>query len=290
MRDEAEAIVGKDIECKIIGNPLHGGQKIVFPCVIDNQKFALKFIILPDAMDSQDSGEDFDFNSIYERAVRETSTMESIDSPYLVRMGPVKLTQKIYNGEKYIFYTEEWIEGRSLRGHILNPCECIQLGIDISCAIKELAAKQKIHRDIKPDNIMQRENGHFVLLDLGLLYDRLDRSLTRINCVPGTIPFFSPEQLDPSRKRDMDFRSDMFSLGIVMFMSVTGLYPFGNLQKMTDFEIESNILKMAAPEADKINAKIPHLLSKIIGRLLEKHPSRRYRSCDLLIRELKMIN
>lgn len=289
-KTEAEAIVGPGQEFKIVGDPQIGGQKIVFPCTINNQKYALKFILLSENQDDSDSDDEPDLNSDYERALRETKTMEEINSPFLVKLGPIKLTKKIFNNKLYVFYTEEWIEGRILSNVILNSRECIQLGIDIGSAIKELALKKKIHRDIKPNNIIQRSNGHFVLLDLGLLYDKEDISLTRTTFAPGTIPFYSPEQIDPRRKRDMDFRSDMFSLGIVMFMCITGKYPFGDLGNMTAYEYESNILTKAVPPAEQFNNNIPHSLSRVISRLLEKHPSGRYRNCELLINDLRNIN
>jgi len=287
-KDEAELIVNQFQNCEIIDNPMQGGQKTVFPCMINNRKYALKFLKLENEMDDHDLIDESPFDSDYERAVRETNALNDFNSPYIVKLGPIKLTKTKYNNSKFVFYTEEWIEGRNLQGIKLSIHDCVQLGIDIGYAIGLLDQKGKIHRDIKPGNIMQRfSDGHFVLLDLGLLYDKLDKSLTQVGFVPGTLLYLSPEQMDCMRKKELDFRSDLFSLGIVMYQCSTGLYPFGNINQIGPDEILRNILSMKETPAHVIDSNIPEKLSKVISQLLSKRPNGRYRKIDFLIDDLK---
>lgn len=288
---DVETIVGN---CKVIGPKLNGGQKIVFPCCVNGQNCALKIILLNNLSDDLDGTIDSKIEMIRARVEREIAIMKEINCPFIVKMGDVNLTATTFCDQNILFYSEEWIDGQDLF-HLLQANKkldvktVMKLCLDITNAISELWKLNKIHRDIKPQNIIQRsENGHYVLLDLGLAFDLDDKSLTQYGFVPGTKMYFSPEQLDIAHKRDIDFRSDLFSLGIVAYQAITGIHPF-YIYGMSDQELFYKIITQPVIQPNMIDHDIPKAASNLICRLLSKQPSGRYRKCEILISELNQI-
>jgi len=163
------------------------------------------------------------------------------------------------------------------------------LGVDMATAIETLWMMSKIHRDVKPANIMRRAlDQTFVLLDLGLAFDVNDISLTLSGRIPGTPPYFSPEQTDVSRKRLLDFRSDLFSLGVVLYEVTTGEHPFWK-RGMAYGELVEHIRGLPARKPSELRPEAPAELDAVILRLLAKTPHMRYRSCSLLRKSLMEI-
>lgn len=280
--------------CKVIGAPLKGGQKVVFPCEIEGSKCAIKFILLSEENEVIDENKQSVIDIIQARANREISIMESIDSPNIVKLSNPELIRKSYKGQEFLVYAEEWIEGKSvdqLIAHGPMPIsESLKLCIDITSAIQALWNIAVVHRDIKPQNIIRRESsGEYVLLDMGLAFDLEDKSLTQYGAIPGTKIYFSPEQLDYTHKRDIDFRSDLFSLGVVMYQVLTIQHPFYQTG-MTDHDLFTNILLNPIVNPKILNNKIPDRVASIICRLLSKQPNARYRKCDMLLNEIATLN
>jgi len=175
-----------------------GGQKIVFSGIIDGRKYALKFMA-PNP--SQVGGQNSEFlDDVTSRAQREVETMQQCSTPHLVNMGPIGLKTTDIAGDPIIYFSEEFVEGENLRSFlqskgVFSVPELLRLAFHISEAIKAIWQFSKIHRDIKPGNIMRRrDNGDFVLLDMGLVFDLQDESLS-VGPV-GTPLYFSPEQMD----------------------------------------------------------------------------------------------
>lgn len=183
-------------ECQVLGKAMRGGQKIVFPCKIHEEKYAVKFILLQELIDKdedEDSTDSSDIEEIRSRAQRELSIMKKVSSNNLIKMGAIDLTHIEYNNQDLLYYSEEWIEGKDLgtvlKENVYLPVDrVVKLGIDIAQAINQIWEETKnVHRDIKPQNIMQRaSDGSYVLLDLGMAFDLADKSLTKIGYVPGT--------------------------------------------------------------------------------------------------------
>ena len=280
--------------CKVIGYSLGGGQKIVFPCCVNGSQCAIKFILLGELKDDLDGDVQSKIDTIRARVEREITIMRTIHSPSIVKMGNLELTPVTFKEQNLLYYSEEWVEGQSLSTILqaekkLSVDETLKLCLDISWGISELWNLNKVHRDIKPQNIMKRDcDGSYVLLDLGLAFDLEDKSLTQYGYVPGTKIYFSPEQLDIKHKRDIDFRSDLFSLGIVLYQSITGQHPFYRFG-MSDQELFERIINQPAIPPTTVDAKIPQIVSNLICRLLSKQPSGRYRKCSILIDELNRI-
>jgi serine/threonine-protein kinase len=147
-----------------------------------------------------------------------------------------------------------------------------------------------IHRDVNPGNIMKRRvSGDFVLLDMGCLFDLAGASLSMAPV--GTPLYFSPEQLDfANRRRVLDFRSDLFSLGIVLYEMATAKHPFLTRGVTSAVDLVSSILNSTPVEPKQVRKAVPQELSQIIMRLLSKQPALRYRKTSLLIEALKNVS
>jgi serine/threonine-protein kinase len=232
-------------------------------------------------------------DEITARAQREVQTMGECRSQHIVKLGPIGLGAKQIAAQNVIYFSEEWITGRDLRQVLrertrLDIQSVVSVGLQITEAVEELWSHRKIHRDIKPGNIMQRKENDFVLLDLGLVFDLEDSSLTGFGVVPGTPRYYSPEQLDYPRKRQMDFRSDLFSLGLTLYEVSTGVHPFWSQGKDTR-QVWANILGATPVPPRHHRPEIPPVLQDIILRLIAKKPHLRFRTCDRLRQALQRV-
>ena len=269
-----------------------GGQKLVFRCTIDGAPYALKFAKVPELPEEMET-EDFSMSDVAARARREVETMRDCRSAYMVKLGPVGLSFANVDDESVLYFSEEFIAGRDLRTILREdgrfpPAEIAKLGLHIADAIKALWELGKIHRDVKPANIMKRESdGDYVLLDAGLAFDVVGESLS-IGPV-GTPAYFSPEQFDFSNRRTLlDFRSDIFSLGITMYQFVTGAHPFWE-QGDTSRSLFDKITNLTPQPPSAQVPDFPEQLDEIILRMLGKSPHLRYRRCDQLIHALSEV-
>jgi serine/threonine-protein kinase len=185
-----------------------------------------------------------------------------------------------------------FIEGKDLKELIKERPftleECIKLGLQISSVVQSFWDYQYIHRDIKPNNIMLKDDGNFILLDAGVAFDVNDTSLTIGPEQPGTKIYMSPEQLAQSG-REIDFRSDLFSLGVVLYEALTQQHPFVDFSRNYTQNIAS-ILNSKAIAIENFRDDVPKSLNRLITtRLLAKRPHLRYRKCELLLQELNNI-
>lgn len=269
----------KNVE--IIDGPFEGGQKKVYKCKINNEINALKFIRSSKAGDEEEI-----------RCVREIQTLKNCNSDYLIKIGEIPYSEYKIDDGHIIYYSEEWIDGYTLyapikEGHLFSERQIIKMAREISYAIEELWNHNKVHRDIKPMNIMyDQARDRYVLLDLGMIFDSTEATLTKYGCLVGTMGYYSPEQFDLSRKSDLDFRSDLFCLGIVMYQLLTGRHPF--ISKGDNNDMVFHKIKYETPaKILDFREDITNTLEETIFRLLRKRPSERFRSCDMFRRYLE---
>ena len=187
------------------------------------------------------------------------------------------------------FIAFEYIEGVTIRQRVeaagpLKTGEAVNIALQISNALVHASRRGVIHRDIKPSNIILTPQGRAKLVDMGLArrFERGgDHGLTQSGMTLGTFDYISPEQArDP---RDVDVRSDLYSLGCTLFHMLTGRPPFPGgtvLQKLIQHQEE--------PPADvrSLNPDVPVELASIIAKLMAKERDRRYQGPELLVRDL----
>ena len=177
------------------------------------------------------------------------------------------------------FIAMEYVEGEALSERIrrgrLHPREVMELGRQAASALTEAHSKGVVHRDLKPSNIMLTPHG-VKLLDFGLASVARHSSLTKDEVAPhafaGTIPYMSPEQL---RSEDVDLRTDLYSLGVVLYEAATGSRPF---EASTPRGTCEAILKSDPRPANQIVTDLPPQLDRVIRRALAKSREERYQS------------
>lgn len=284
--------------CKVLGQSRCGNQKLFFPLEINGHLCSAKFILAdPDFVNQLDEQQREEVKqSIITRANREVEAIRNCNSRYLIGIGPVPAACLDFKGHTIFYYTEEYINGVDLKEIIDKNIvpefkDVVELGTHISDAINALSNNNKVHRDIKPANIMKRsETGNYVLLDLGIVFDSDDHTLTmQQNYVLGTKAYFSPEHTDFKNRKDMDFRSDLFCLGTVMYQYLTGKHPFWTNVGMREDELINNILFVDPQPPASIRQDIPNSLSDLIMRLIEKQPHSRYRRIRDLLNDLSKV-
>ena len=232
-----------------------------------------------------------------ERFRREAKAVAALNHPNIVTIHSIEESEGIR------FLTMERVEGENL-GRLI-PADGFPLGrlfelaIPLADALAAAHACGIVHRDLKPANIMVTPDGRVKVLDFGLA--KLARAgdaagehdfahaptrsvpLTGEGTILGTAPYMSPEQLqgDP-----IDHRSDIFSLGVVLYELVSGRRPFAG---DSTIELASSILRDTPRPLTELRADVPRHLGRIIGHCLEKDPEARFQSAKDVRNELRSL-
>jgi serine/threonine protein kinase len=200
------------------------------------------------------------------------------------------------NGHPFIVM--EKLEGESLKQCISGQAMAMEKVLDISIQVADALAashaKGIVHRDIKPANIFLTPSGQVKVLDFGLaklLHNvgtdsdgmALDQSLTAIGVIPGTAVYMSPEQ---ARSEEIDFRSDLFSFGVVMYEMSTGKKPFTGKNSLLTLDA---VLHDKPVPPGELNPKVPVELEGIIGKAMEKDRKERYQSATQMKADLQQL-
>ncbi len=181
----------------------------------------------------------------------------------------------------------QYIAGDSLQARLdrdgpLDVCEILRIGMQVATGLAAAHAQGLIHRDVKPSNIMLDENvARALLTDFGLARAQNEACLTRSGFHPGTPHYMSPEQV---RGEELDGRSDLFSLGCVLYALCTGHPPY---RADSGYAVMRRITDDQPRSIRDQNALIPEWLERVVMRLLEKDRESRFQSAEELAQILE---
>jgi serine/threonine protein kinase/tetratricopeptide (TPR) repeat protein len=218
--------------------------------------------------------------------LHEARTISSLNHPNICTV------YEIGEHEGRHFLAMEMLDGqvlsRAIDGRPLKIDRVIDYGMQIADALDAAHAERIVHRDLKPANIFVTRSGRIKLLDFGvavLLPRRTDPtkpSLSRSSSA-GTIPYMSPEQ---ARAEELDHRTDLFSLGTVLYEMATGSRPFAG---STAADVREAILSQPPQSPCTLNPAVPLELDRIISKAQEKDPALRYQTASDLRADLQRL-
>ena len=260
----------------IVGKLGKGGMGVVYKAKDTrlDREVALKFLSDGMAQDQQ----------ALERFRREAKAASALNHPNICTVYDI--------GEESgkAFIVMEYLQGTVLKdligGHPMELDRLLEISCEIADALAAAHVKNIIHRDVKPANIFMSEDGHTKILDFGLAKiavpdteesEFTTLTVTQTGIAIGTLPYMSPEQL---HGRGVDHRTDIYSLGAVLYEMATGQGPFVG---GTTAELISSILRDTPKPVSGLRAELPMGLERIIERCLAKQPAERYAS----VRELR---
>lgn len=269
---------------KVLGNRYEivekiggGGMSLVYKakCRVLNRYVAIK--ILRDELTS-----DPDFVAKFKQ---ESLSAASLAHPNIVNIYDTGIEDDIY------YIVMEYVKGETLKKYInrkgrLNEQETIKISRQVAEALKHAHTNHIVHRDIKPHNILITEEGIAKVTDFGIARAATSSTINNTSNVIGSVHYFSPEQ---ARGGYVDEKSDIYSLGIVMYEMITGVVPFD-----ADNHISvamKQIQEKPVPPSKKVkDLQISKGLEDIIMKSLEKHQSFRFQNVEELIKKIDSLN
>ncbi len=210
------------------------------------------------------------------RFLREAQSAAKLSHPNIVAIYDV-----IEEGDNRLIVME-YLPGDTLRERIpLSWAEAVEIGSQVCLALAYAHARGVVHRDIKPENVIITADGTAKVMDFGLARSEGRSRLTQTGMIVGTVAYIAPEQALSGRS---DARSDLYSLGAVLYEVVTGKHPFVADDPIVVISMHVNV----PPVSPRFyQPEIPPVLEAIILRLLAKDPMARYSSADELAQVLK---
>jgi serine/threonine protein kinase/tetratricopeptide (TPR) repeat protein len=249
---------------KILEEIGHGGMGVVYKAEDIKLKrcVALKFLP-PHLMDSPE---------LKERFLIEAQAAAALSHPNIC------VIHEVGESEDRPYIAMEYVDGQTLRDRLrkgpLAAAEALEIVNQVAAGLGEAHRKGIIHRDVKSANIMVTEIGQAKVMDFGLAKLRGGSSLTMSQTTLGTVAYMSPEQ---ARGGDLDQRTDIWSLGVVLYEMLAGKLPF---QGDHDQTVIHSILHEAPESLQKARPELGPELAQIVGQALSKKPAERYQTME----------
>ena len=273
--------VGGTVLGKVLGNRYEilekigdGGMAFVYKakCRLLNRIVALKVL-------RSEFVEDEEF---LEKFKNEAQSAASLTQQNIVNIYDVGQDEGVH------YIVMEYVEGKSLRDIIksnktIGESQALDIARQIAMALSQAHKKHIIHRDIKPHNILVKEDGTVKVVDFGIAKAVTSSTVTNMGSVIGSVHYFSPEQ---AKGRYVDERSDLYSLGIVMYEMLVGRVPFKG-ESPVNIALQHINEEVTFP--DFIKNEISDDVKKLVLKLTQKNQSRRYFTADELIKDMDMM-
>jgi Tol biopolymer transport system component len=216
------------------------------------------------------------------RFIAEARAASALDHPNICSV------YEIDEADGHMFIAMQYVDGEGLNEKIargpLKYQEILDLGMSIAQGLQEAHEKNIVHRDIKSANVMITGKGQGKITDFGLAKLVGDTRVTKTGTMLGTAAYMSPEQLTGE---DVDHRSDIWSLGVILYEMTTGRLPFaGDYEQATAYQI----MNEEAEPVTAIRTGVPMDLERIVNKCLEKDTSNRYQHVDDLLVDFRNID
>jgi serine/threonine-protein kinase len=259
LADGTRKTIGK---YEIVSELGRGGMGVVFKAWEESLQRFVAIKMLGDALT--------DDENLVARFLREARSVADLNHPNIVQVFAVDT----HEGRPY--FAMEFVEGESLSELIrssrrIEPQRAVTLLKEVASGLSAAHDKGVVHRDIKPDNIMLTKHGGVKVVDFGVArVDDPNTKLTATGMAVGTPNYISPEVC---LGLDVDKRSDLFSMGVVLYEMLTGETPF---DADSPLEMMTNVVQSEVPDITSLNPSIDAGLRQILYHMLEKKPDYRY--------------
>lgn len=272
----------------------HGGFKTVFKGTVQGQPQVLKVIGIPAPDDPNDDDQVRFQEECVARVRREVEILSRCQSPFMVKLSSVALSEHQINGFTYSIYSEEFLDGADLwalvrtKGSLPDETEAKRLMRCLLEAVKEIWSMRFIHRDIKPANVIKLNDPDrpFVLIDLGIAFGLLETGLT-LQGIPCTNRYLAPEMAQPNFRASLDYRTDLYTIALTVFEYAAGQHP---IARDSDDAIRtiSRALHESAKPLQSLRPDFSPEFCRLIDQLLKKKPALRPANFDRLIAQTEI--
>ncbi len=259
---------------KIIEELGRGGMGVVYKAEDTKLKRTVALKFLPPELTH--------ISEVKERFMREAQAAAALDHPNICTV------HEFDEAEEKPFISMAYIEGQSLKKKIesgpLELDEALRIATQVAEGLHEAHKKGVVHRDIKSSNIMVTEQDHAKIMDFGLARVAGGTLVTKEGTTMGTIAYMSPEQ---ARGEEVNHRTDIWSLGVVLYEMISGQLPFKGEH---DQSVMYSILNEEPEPITNLTSDTPMAIEQVVGKALEKNPDERYQHTEELLEDLRSIS